>query len=351
MRLNKLLSLVLSLILCLSLTSLALAEGGDANPVVKITVAGAGDIYAELYPDIAPITVANFLKLVDSGFYDGLTFHRVISGFMIQGGDPLGNGTGGSDENIKGEFSANGVENPLSHTRGVLSMARSSDPDSASSQFFIVHADSPHLDGKYAAFGKVLAGMGAVDRVATLTQTMDSNGTVPDGFKPVITAIARAERADAEAAVAAEAENGKSGGRFVNPTGNVSFPVPEGWNLQVSANGGSLFQNAEGKTVMLYVRDEYGSYPEEFMAANGFTRETLDNSMINTEALAQSLGITADALTTETFTSGSYFSAVDAQGRTHCIGLVNGVMIEIVQDSPLAEADALTAILNSLTVE
>lgn len=114
-----------------------------------------GNMKAELYPEIAPITVANFKKLVEEGFYDGLTFHRIIDGFMIQGGDPLGNGMGGSPDKIKGEFLANGVKNDLRHTRGVLSMARSMNPDSASSQFFIMHADAPHLDGQYAAFGKI----------------------------------------------------------------------------------------------------------------------------------------------------------------------------------------------------
>ena len=125
------------------------------NVNVKITMAGGGEIELELYPDIAPETVANFKSLVEEGFYDGLTFHRIIKGFMIQGGDPLGNGMGGSDKNIKGEFKMNGFDNPLKHTRGVISMARSQMPNSASSQFFIMHEDAPHLDGSYAAFGKV----------------------------------------------------------------------------------------------------------------------------------------------------------------------------------------------------
>lgn len=120
----------------------------------------------ELYPEKAPITVANFEKLVEEKFYDGLTFHRVISGFMIQGGCPKGNGTGGPKEKIKGEFSANGVPNDLKHTRGVLSMARAMDPNSAGSQFFIMHKDAPHLDGQYAAFGKVVEGMETVDEIA-----------------------------------------------------------------------------------------------------------------------------------------------------------------------------------------
>ena len=123
-------------------------------------------IKIELYPDAAPITVANFEKLVSQGFYDGLRFHRVIKGFMIQGGDPMGNGMGGAKEKIKGEFAANGVNNPIKHTRGVVSMARSMMPNSASSQFFIMHQDAPHLDGQYAAFGKVVEGMDVVDEIA-----------------------------------------------------------------------------------------------------------------------------------------------------------------------------------------
>ena len=136
------------------------------NINVKITMTGGGEIELELYPDIAPETVANFKSLVEEGFYDGLTFHRIIKGFMIQGGDPLGNGMGGSDKNIKGEFKMNGFDNPLKHTRGVISMARSQMPNSASSQFFIMHEDAPHLDGSYAAFGKVTKGIEIVDEIA-----------------------------------------------------------------------------------------------------------------------------------------------------------------------------------------
>lgn len=138
------------------------------NVNVKITMQGGGVIELELYPDVAPITVANFKELVESSFYNGLTFHRIIKGFMIQGGDPLGNGMGGSDKNIKGEFMMNGVNNPLKHTRGVISMARAQHPDSASSQFFIMHEDATHLDGQYAAFGKVISGMEAVDEIADI---------------------------------------------------------------------------------------------------------------------------------------------------------------------------------------
>ena len=135
--------------------------------MVVITMESGKQIRIELCADAAPITVANFEKLVKEGFYDGLIFHRVIRGFMIQGGDPTGTGMGGADERIKGEFSMNGWNNPLRHTRGVISMARSQMPNSASSQFFIMHADAPHLDGSYAAFGKVVEGMEVVDEIAT----------------------------------------------------------------------------------------------------------------------------------------------------------------------------------------
>lgn len=139
-----------------------------ANPIVTIKIKGMGDIKAELYPQIAPITVENFVKLAGSGFYNGLTFHRIIPGFMIQGGDPEGTGMGGPGYSIKGEFSSNGFPNSLNHSRGVLSMARSMMPDSAGSQFFIMHEDAPHLDGQYAAFGKVIEGIEVVDKVASV---------------------------------------------------------------------------------------------------------------------------------------------------------------------------------------
>ena len=161
---------------------------------VQIDVQDYGTIVAELDADIAPITVTNFMKLVDEKFYDGLTFHRIISGFMIQGGDPNGNGTGGSSERITGEFAANGIRNDLKHTRGVLSMARSQAMNSASSQFFIMHEDAPHLDGQYAAFGKVLSGMEAVDMICENTPVQDFNGTVLKDHQPVITRIVRIEK-------------------------------------------------------------------------------------------------------------------------------------------------------------
>lgn len=155
----------------------------------EIEVENYGTISLELDADTAPVSVTNFVNLAKDGFYDGLTFHRIISGFMIQGGDPLGNGTGGSDTTIKGEFSDNGVENDISHVRGVISMARANDPDSASSQFFIVHEDSTFLDGQYAAFGHVTEGMEIVDSLCADTPVQDSNGTVASEDQPVITSI------------------------------------------------------------------------------------------------------------------------------------------------------------------
>lgn len=154
-----------------------------------ITVENYGDIKLELDGDTAPITVKNFVELAKSGFYDGLTFHRIINGFMIQGGDPNGDGTGGSDKTIRGEFSKNGVENNISHKRGVISMARSQDNNSASSQFFIMHKDGDYLDGSYAAFGHVTDGMDVVDKIAENTPVTDSNGTVLKENQPVIKTI------------------------------------------------------------------------------------------------------------------------------------------------------------------
>lgn len=156
---------------------------------VEIQVKDYGTIKVELDADTAPISVSNFIKLAKDGFYDGLTFHRIISGFMIQGGDPSGNGTGGSDETIKGEFTANGVENGISHVRGVISMARSQDYDSASSQFFIMHEDAPSLDGQYAAFGKVTEGMEIVDKICEDTPVTDNNGTVEAAKQPKIESV------------------------------------------------------------------------------------------------------------------------------------------------------------------
>ena len=155
----------------------------------EIAIKDYGTIELELDADKAPITVTNFVKLAQENFYDGLTFHRIIEGFMMQGGDPLGNGTGGSEETIKGEFSQNGVDNTISHKKGTLSMARSQAPDSASSQFFIVDEDSTFLDGQYAAFGHVTEGIEIVDKICSEAKVIDDNGTVLPEDQPVIESI------------------------------------------------------------------------------------------------------------------------------------------------------------------
>ena len=160
-----------------------------SNPIVTIEMEDGGVIRAELYPEIAPNTVANFVNLVASGFYDGLIFHRVIPGFMIQGGDPQGRGVGGPGYCIRGEFTANGFKNPLLHERGVLSMARTMAPNSAGSQFFIMHEDSPHLDGQYAAFGKVIEGYEIAQKIAADARPTDNNGSIAQGDQPIIESI------------------------------------------------------------------------------------------------------------------------------------------------------------------
>lgn len=156
---------------------------------VVINVKDYGEIALELDADVAPITVTNFIYLVNKKFYDGLTFHRIMKGFMMQGGDPMASGYGGSDTNIKGEFSKNGVNNSISHVRGVISMARSNDYDSASSQFFIVHKDSTFLDGDYAAFGHVTSGMEVVDKIVSDAKPIDDNGLIAKDDQPVIESI------------------------------------------------------------------------------------------------------------------------------------------------------------------
>ena len=179
------LGLVIFFVVGLNWPSNDKALNGKYN--VLMNIKDYGEIKLELDADIAPITVTNFIKLVNEKFYDGLTFHRVIDGFMIQGGDPDGDGTGGSKETIKGEFSSNGVTNNLSHERGVISMARSNDMDSASSQFFIMHEDNINLDGKYAAFGKVTSGIEVVDKVVdAVSEYGDDNGMLPTENQPVI---------------------------------------------------------------------------------------------------------------------------------------------------------------------
>ena len=156
---------------------------------VRIEIENYGTIDVELDADTAPITVTNFINLANSGFYDGLTFHRIIKGFMIQGGDPEGTGNGGSSQKIKGEFKVNGVDNNISHVRGVISMARAKSYDSASSQFFIVHEDSTYLDGQYAAFGHVTSGIEVVDKICDTVKVEDNNGTTLKENQPIIKSI------------------------------------------------------------------------------------------------------------------------------------------------------------------
>ena len=157
----------------------------DQNPIVTFTMENGDTMKAELYPEVAPNTVNNFISLVKKGFYDGLIFHRIISGFMIQGGDPDGTGMGGPGYSIKGEFSYNGVDNNLKHSRGVLSMARAQHPDSAGSQFFIIHANAPHLDGQYAAFGKLIEGEDVLDSIASVDTDWNDRPRKPQVMKTV----------------------------------------------------------------------------------------------------------------------------------------------------------------------
>lgn len=156
-----------------------------SNPIVTFTMENGDVMKAELYPEIAPVSVNNFVNLVSKGFYDGLIFHRIIAGFMIQGGDPEGSGMGGPGYSIKGEFSSNGFKNDLKHTKGVLSMARSMRPDSAGSQFFIMHQDAPHLDGDYAAFGKLIEGTDVLDKIATVDTDWNDRPRQPQIMKSV----------------------------------------------------------------------------------------------------------------------------------------------------------------------
>lgn len=210
---KKLLTVCVAAVLLLSLTACgktdtdtitdskadkpAAETAGVGTHHAEIDIQDYGTITVELDGDAAPITVQNFMDLANDGFYDGLTFHRIIAGFMMQGGDPNGNGTGGSGENIKGEFSANGVDNTLSHTRGAISMARSAAFDSASSQFFIMHQDYTSLDGQYAVFGYVTDGMDIVDDICESAKPTDNNGTIPAAEQPVINSITIKEAKEA----------------------------------------------------------------------------------------------------------------------------------------------------------
>lgn len=190
---KKIITLLIGLLLITGCSDNATENYLKGKVNVEIDVQGYGVIALELDADVAPITVTNFVNLINEKFYDGLTFHRIIDGFMIQGGDPDHNGTGGSDETIKGEFSVNGIKNTISHKRGVISMARSNDFNSASSQFFIVQEDSTYLDGQYAAFGYVTKGMDIVDKIAEEAVVEDSNGTVLYENQPIIKSISVVE--------------------------------------------------------------------------------------------------------------------------------------------------------------
>ena len=198
MKIKHILIIAMALLLCIgcgksgtdtSDTYTPPALDAEATYYADIDIADYGVITIQLDQTAAPVTCANFVELAESGFYDGLTFHRIIAGFMMQGGDPSGNGTGGSDNNIVGEFKSNGYENNLSHERGVVSMARAQAPNSASSQFFICHEDSDFLDGDYAAFGVVTEGMDVVDAVCESAEPTDNNGTIPAENQPVITSV------------------------------------------------------------------------------------------------------------------------------------------------------------------
>ena len=205
---------------------------------VELDIKDYGKITLELNADAAPVTVTNFISLVDSGFYNGLTFHRIMSGFMMQGGDPNGNGTGGAENSIIGEFFENGIENPISHVRGTISMARAKDYDSASSQFFIVHMDATGLDGSYAAFGKVIAGMNVVDIICVSVPAEDDNGTVAKEIQPVISSARVITKEEADAAV--EAENVKP-----DPSATVSFHLINSTDGLITAANWDIDESGE----------------------------------------------------------------------------------------------------------
>jgi len=192
-KIKKFALILMAVFICFSAVGCKTEEeqslGFKVTHTAEINIKHYGKITVALAGKVAPITVENFVKLAESGFYDGLTFHRIIEGFMMQGGDPDADGTGGSDKKIKGEFAENGVENNISHTRGVISMARSEDYNSASSQFFIMHKKATHLNGAYAAFGKVTSGMEIIDKICKEAKPIDSNGTIPAAAQPIIESI------------------------------------------------------------------------------------------------------------------------------------------------------------------
>ena len=338
----------LSLLLCVLLTGCACAETPDEHPVVRIDVEGFGSIYAELYPETAPATVDNFLSLVASGFYDGLTFHRIISGFMIQGGDPLGNGTGGSGHTIRGEFSDNGVDNALLHERGVLSMARSSNPDSASSQFFIMHGTSPHLDGKYAAFGRVLAGMETVDRICGMTPVQDSNGTVNRQDQPVIRSISLSAREEAEQAAAAEAENGCPGGIYRDPSSTVSFPVPEDWATEEAQDRAGSFRRGEDQITVRVLNYWVSLSPSNraSLTQRGLTRTDISTGSFTKESLVSLLGADPEQVTEEEHNGILYYRSGQS---LQLVGSECGIIILMTGSGDASRA--IEYMLDGLTVK
>ena len=347
---KTLLALLLALLL-LPLSGIG-ETAPEEHPFVVLRTAQDGDIWLELFPETAPATVENFLKLVDAGFYNGLTFHRIIKGFMVQGGDPLGNGTGGSSASIPGEFSSNGFENPLEHKRGVISMARSSDPNSASSQFFIMHADAPHLDGNYAAFGRVVAGMGAVDAMCMYTRTTDSNGTVSREDQPVIQEVLRGSRADAEAAAAREAENGRAGGVFDDPTTGLSFPLPEGWSLQDGSEGNWVFTN--GTDIFRLASYDYwriqGKAARDQYEAAGTPRSAFITENLPRASFASMVKVPEDQIGEKTVDGRLWLTASQEDSVVYRLGAQNGVIL-IFAGPEGAAAEAMEAVLASLKVD
>ena len=252
---------------------------------------------------------------------------------MIQGGDPLGNGTGGSDQTIKGEFSANGVNNPLAHSRGVLSMARSSDMNSASSQFFIMHADASHLDGNYASFGKVLAGMNVVDALCRDTAVSDSNGTVLQPDQPVMREVTRATRAEAEKAAFLESENGQNG-LYGDDILDFSFLVPDGWSLQPSTGDALIFTYEQNNAVIqVVVQDLWRHFGAEFrtsMEQKGMTRDHLNTAYFG-ERLTQSIsGTDGISFTKAEFGGAIFFVGEKSSDNSHAylrIGVDKGRLL------------------------
>ena len=342
----------------LILALLAGCGGGKYSSGVhhaEIAVEGYGVITLELDADTAPVTVENFCSLAESGFYDGLTFHRIISGVMAQGGCPLGNGTGGSGENIQGEFSGNGIENPLKHERGVLSMARSSDPNSASSQFFIMHADATHLDGNYAAFGRVIAGMDTVDALCLNAHVTDSNGTVPKEDQPVMKEVRRVDRAEAEAAAEKESENGAEGFSFDDPATGVRFPMPEGWRLQEKGNGNYLFTDGTATLTLSTVdvwRRMGKSTQAQYMDA-GYARETLNTDAFERSAFASAIGVAEEDMTEENINGALWLAAAEERnGETvqYRVGAVKGTVI-IFAGAEGAAAETVKIMIETLTVD